>query len=948
MLIPLRRILLHSYPRSQQQYSTGSPHFMSQRKTGNTLVLVDGSYYLFRAYHAMPEHLRSPSGEPTGVIYGVINMLRKLRRDYDSAYFAVVFDPKGPTFRNELYAEYKANRPPMPEDLQVQIEPLHRLIEALGIPLLVIDDVEADDVIGTLARQATESGMHTIVSSGDKDLAQLVDDHITIINTMNSATYDEAGVREKFGVGPDQIIDYLTLVGDSIDNIPGVPKVGPKTAAKWLQQYGSLDAIIEHADEIGGKVGEYLRGSLDQLPLTRELVTLKCDVDLPFKPQDLIPAEPQQQTLRPLYEQHGFKSWLKELDSGDAPEQQVAAQEQATPRSVQSSSTNKKRNKRPADYQTILDQKQLDAWLQRMKKADVFAFDTETTSLEYMNARIVGVSFALQSGEAAYVPLGHDYPGAPEQLERDKVLKQIKPLLEKDTPAKLGHNLKYDMSVLANHDIHLQGIHYDTMLESYVLNSVASRHDMDTLADKYLGKTTIKYEEVAGKGTKQITFNQVALEEASPYAAEDADITLQLHETLWPRLEADASLKKLFETIEMPLVPVLSRMERNGVSIDADLLNTQSSELDEKMQALEREAHEEAGQAFNIGSPKQIQTILYDKMQIPVTAKTPKGQPSTAESVLEDLAASYKLPRLILDYRAMSKLRSTYTDKLPKLVNPDTGRVHTSYHQAVTATGRLSSTDPNLQNIPVRTPEGRRIRQAFVAAPGYKLLAADYSQIELRIMAHLSGDKRLLQAFADNEDIHRATASEVFDTAADKVDAEQRRAAKAINFGLIYGMSAWGLARQLGIERSAAQEYVDRYFKRYPGVKQFMDDTRAVARERGYVETVFRRRLYLPDIKARNAARRQYAERTAINAPMQGTAADIIKRAMITIDDWIRRSKLDIRMIMQVHDELVFEVAEKHTDSARKQVRKLMTGAAELSIPLEVEAGVGNNWDEAH
>jgi len=915
----------------------------------DTLVLVDGSYYLFRAYHAMPDHLTSPSGEPTGVIYGVINMLRKLRKDYDSAYFAVVFDPSGPTFRNDLYADYKANRPPMPDDLRVQIEPLQELIRALGIPLLVIDKVEADDVIGTLARQATDNSMRTIISSGDKDLAQLVDDNITIINTMNNATYDEAGVRDKFGVGPDRIVDYLTLVGDNVDNIPGVPKVGPKTAAKWLQQYGSLDSIIEHAGEIGGKVGEYLRESLDRLPLTRELVTLKCDVGLPFKPRDLVPKPPQPEILRPLYEQHGFRSWLRELDTGSAPELQVGDKPSAAATTPSSGNeAGKQAVQDGSDYQTLLEQAQLDEWLGQLQQAELFAFDTETTSLDYMAAELVGVSFALESGQAAYVPLAHDYPGAPQQLDREKVLEQLRPLLEQDTPAKLGHNLKYDMSVLARHGVDLRGIRFDTMLESYVLNSVSGRHDMDTLASHSLGKSTIKYEDVAGKGAKQITFNQVAIEDAAPYAAEDADITLQLHEALWPRLEADGKLKTLFETIEMPLLPVLSRMERYGVAIDAGLLNTQSDELEEKMQAIEHEAHNEAGQVFNIGSPKQIQTILYDKMQIPVTAKTPKGQPSTAESVLEELAADYKLPRLILDYRALSKLRSTYTDKLPKLVNSDTGRVHTSYHQAVTATGRLSSTDPNLQNIPVRTPEGRRIRQAFVAPAGYQILAADYSQIELRIMAHLSGDKGLLAAFAAGEDIHRATASEVFDVPLDQVDAEQRRAAKAINFGLIYGMSAWGLARQLGIERAAAQQYVDKYFARYPGVKQFMEDTRAAARERGYVETVFHRRLYLPDIKAKNSARRQYAERTAINAPMQGTAADIIKRAMIAIDDWIRRSKADLRMIMQVHDELVFEVAEKDIDRAGEQIRKLMTGATELSIPLEVDIGAGDNWDEAH
>ncbi len=915
----------------------------SQRKTENTLVLVDGSYYLFRAYHALPP-LTSPTGEPTHVIYGVVNMLRKLRRDYECAYFAVVFDASGTTFRNELYAEYKANRPPMPDDLRVQIEPLHRLIEALGIPLLMIDNVEADDVIGTLAKQASAAQLHTVISSGDKDLAQLVDDSITIVNTMSNSTYDIAGVRDKFGVDPDRIIDYLTLVGDSIDNIPGVPKVGPKTAAKWLDQYGSLDAIIEHAGEIGGKVGENLRNSLGQLPLSRQLVTLKCDVDLPCLLNELVPREPDQKVLKPLYQQYNFKAWLKELDAGaEAPEQTADAVTVTSDSAEPAAARHDKR-----DYQTILDQPSLEAWLQRIRRADMFALDTETTSLYYMEARIVGVSFALVSGEAAYVPLKHDYPGAPQQLDRDNVLEQLRPLLENEIPAKLGHNLKYDMSVLANHGIELQGVRYDTMLESYVLNSVASRHDMDTLADQYLGATTIKYETVAGKGAKQIRFDQVAIEDAAPYAAEDADITLQLHQTLWQRLEQDKDLKELFETMEMPLVPVLSRMERNGVAIDVDLLNIQSGELREKMQAIEREAHNEAGQVFNIGSPKQIQTILYDKMQIPVTAKTPKGQPSTAESVLEELAARYKLPRLILDYRALSKLCSTYTDKLPKLANPDTGRVHTSYHQAIAATGRLSSSEPNLQNIPIRTPEGRRIRQALYPPPGTRYLDPKNTHIELRIMAHLSGDEGLLDAFAEGLDIHRATAAEVFDVTPDAVDNEQRRAAKAINFGLIYGMSAWGLGRQLGIDRGAAQQYVDRYFRRYPGVKQFMDNTRASARDRGYVETVFKRRLYLPDIRSKNANRRQYAERTAINAPMQGTAADIIKRAMLHIDEWIRRSQLDVRMVMQVHDELVFEIAAADVDSAEREIRQFMTGAADLRVPLEVETGVGNNWDEAH
>lgn len=901
----------------------------------NSLVLVDGSYYLFRAYHALPDTLTSPDGKPTNALFGVINMLRKLRKDYASAYFAVVFDASGRSFRNDLYADYKANRPPAPEDLVAQIEPLHELIRALGIPLLVIDDVEADDVIATLAATASQAGMETVISSGDKDLAQLVNDRITVINTMNHQTYDAEGVRKKFGVEPNQIVDYLALVGDSIDNIPGVPKVGPKTAAKWLQQYGSLDVIMEHADEIPGKVGDSLRASLDQLPLSRQLATLKYDVDLPLEMEALRPDEPDREQLNKLYKRWGFRSWLAE--NNDSHHEPPARQKPAP-------ATN---NADPR-YETVFDSNTLNQWLKRLNQAPLVAFDTETTSLDYMAARIVGVSFALAPGKAIYIPLAHDYAGAPAQLDCDAVLQQLKPLLEDPKRPKVGHNLKYDMSVLANHGIALAGIRYDTMLESYVLNSVASRHDMDSLAELYLKYTTTRYEDVAGKGARQIGFEQVPIEQAAPYAAEDADMTLQLHEHLWPQLEAEPGLRELFETVEMPLVPILSEMERHGVAIDAKHLKRQSSELAQQMLELEQRAYEIAGQEFNIGSPKQIQAILYDKMQIPVTAKTPKGQPSTAESVLEELAAQYELPRVILEHRALSKLKSTYTDKLPRLIDPGSGRVHTSYHQAVTATGRLSSSDPNLQNIPIRTANGRRIRQAFIAPKGYQLLAADYSQIELRIMAHLSGDQRLLQAFVDGEDIHRATASEVFDTEIDAVSDEQRRAAKAINFGLIYGMSAWGLARQLGIERSAAQDYVDRYFERYPGVKKFMDATREQARERGYVETVFKRRLYLPEIRSRNHARRQYAERTAINAPMQGTAADIIKRAMIAVAEWIHAPGHDIRMIMQVHDELVFEVASADVAAASKHIGRLMATAAELTVPLEVDIGTGGNWDEAH
>ncbi|MEX2516336.1 MAG: DNA polymerase I [Gammaproteobacteria bacterium] len=926
--------------------------------SANKLVLVDGSYYLFRAYFALP-NLTSDSGEPTGAIHGVISMLRKLRKDYPSAYFAVVFDSSGKTFRNELYAEYKANRPPAPEDLVAQIEPLHEIIRAQGVPILVIDNVEADDVIGTLATRACADGMETVISSGDKDLAQLVNDCVTVVNTMSNTTYDIDGVRDKYGVEPNQIIDYLALMGDGVDNIPGVPKVGPKTAAKWLQQYGTLEAVIKHADDIGGKVGENLRSVLEQLPLSQQLATVKCDVELDLKPRDLAPAPADNETLRRYFERFDLKTLLAELNrnTDNNPNADPAPETKNTVASTAESSTRPADNPAPAaepakaierHYSIVTTDKDFSAWLNQLEDAELFAFDTETTSLEYMQAEIVGVSFAVRAGEAAYVPFAHSNDDVSSQLDRNTVLKQLKPLLENADRNKVGHNLKYDMSVLANHGIALAGIRHDTMLESYVLNSVESRHDMDSLASRYLNETTTKYEEVAGKGSKQVSFDQVPIEIAGPYAAEDADITLRLHQTLWPQLQSLPALQSLYETVELPLVGILSRMERNGVCVDADLLHTHSHELDEKMAQLEQHAHNLAGQSFNIGSPKQIQTILYDKMQIPVTAKTPKGQPSTAESVLEELAVNYELPRVILDYRALSKLKSTYSDKLPRLIDNNTGRVHTSYHQAVTATGRLSSSDPNLQNIPIRSPEGRRIRQAFIAPPGYTLLAADYSQIELRIMAHLSGDERLLQAFDAGEDIHRATAAEVFGSKRGGVTDEQRRAAKAINFGLIYGMSAWGLGRQLGIGRNDAQSYVDEYFRRYPGVKRFMDSTRVQAREQGYVETVFKRRLYLPDIQAKNAARRQYAERTAINAPMQGTAADIIKRAMIAIDAWLAEARLDIKMIMQVHDELVFEIAEADLDAARKAIVDLMQTAAELRVPLLVEAGHGQNWDEAH
>jgi DNA polymerase-1 len=897
------------------------------------LVLVDGSSYLYRAFHAMPM-LTSSKGEPTGAAYGIANMLRRLRAELPSVYFVVVFDAPGPTFRDEIYPEYKANRPPMPDELRAQIEPIHALVEALGLPLLEVSGVEADDVIGTLARRAMDAGIEVMMSTGDKDMAQLVTPSITLANTMDGTALDPAGVEEKFGVPPERIVDYLALVGDKVDNVPGVPKVGPKTAVKWLSTYGSLDGVVEHADEIGGKVGEYLRASLEQLSLSRELVTIRVDVDLDLELEELRPRPPDVQRLRDLYARLEFKTWLAELladgaaaaagepaDAGDAP---------------------------VASYETVLDVPALDRWIRRLESADLFAFDTETTSLDYMRAEVVGVSFCVEPGEAAYVPLAHTYEGAPEQLGREVVLERLRPLLEDEGRDKVGQNLKYDMSVLARHGIALAGVRFDTMLESYVIDATGSRHDMDSLALKHLGHRTTHFDEVAGKGAAQLTFDQVEIEPASHYAAEDADVTMRLHRTLWPKLAQAARLRQLFEQIEMPLVPVLSRIERTGVRVDAGMLAEQSQDLARRMDAIIEAAHAAAGETFNLASPKQIQHILFEKHDLPVRAKTPKGQPSTAEYVLEELANEHELPRLILQHRALAKLKSTYTDALPARIDPLTGRVHTSYHQAVAATGRLSSSEPNLQNIPVRTEEGRRIRKAFVAEPGNLLLAADYSQIELRIMAHLSGDEGLLAAFAAGEDIHRATAAEVFGTAPGVVTAEQRRRAKAINFGLIYGMSAFGLARQLNIPRAEAQEYIDLYFGRYPGVKVFMDRIREQARDSGYVETVFGRRLYLPEIASRNVQRRQYAERTAINAPMQGTAADIIKQAMLRLDAWLRDSGADARMIMQVHDELVLEVAVEAVDTVREAVVKLMTGAADLSVPLLVESGIGRDWDEAH
>lgn len=908
----------------------------------HTMVLVDGSYYLFRAYHAIRD-LTNAQGEPTNAIYGVINMVQKHLTEGGPDYFAIIFDAKGKNFRNDLYAEYKANRPPMPDDLACQIQPLHDLIRAMGIPLLMIDGVEADDVIATLSRQAANSGIKTIVSTGDKDLAQMVNERIHLINTMNHLYLDPAGVEEKFGIPPERIIDYLTLIGDVSDNVPGVPKVGPKTAVKWLLQYGSLDEIIAHADEIKGKVGENLREFLPQLPLSRELITLKYDVELDFKPEDLVIAEPDNFALKEMYKRWNFRTWLSQLEEDN--EDVATKNETAIDADTRIPAPG---NSSAADYETILTTSQLDEWLNQLSSAELISIDTETTSLDYMQAEIVGISFAVSENRAAYVPLQHDYAGAPDQLSLATTLQKLKPLLEDENLKKIGQNLKYDTEVFANYQITLRGIAHDTMLESYVINSTANRHDMDSLALHYLNVETIHYEDVAGKGAKQVPFNQVSIEVAAPYAAEDADIVLKLHRVLKAELEQHVELKQVYNNIEIPLLSVLARIERNGVVIDSDMLMQQGQELKQRMQEIEIEAHNLAGETFNISSPKQIQTILYDKMELPILAKTPKGQPSTAESVLQELAEDYKLPRLILDYRGMSKLCSTYAEKLPQMVNTKTGRVHTSYHQAVAATGRLSSSNPNLQNIPIRTPEGRKIRQAFIAPTGYTMVAADYSQIELRIMAHLSGDKGLLEAFANGQDIHKTTAAEVFSVPIDKVDSDQRRAAKAINFGLIYGMSAFGLAKQLGVGRGEAQEYVELYFSRYPGVKNFMDETREQARQQGYVETVYHRRLYLPEINARNAARRQYAERTAINAPMQGTAADIIKLAMINIDGWLQKSSIDAKMIMQVHDELVFEVATAELESFIEEVNTRMTSNHDLSVPLEVDIGHGGNWDEAH
>lgn len=899
------------------------------------LILVDGSGYLFRAYHALPK-LSNSKGEATGALVGVLAMLRKLIEAHQPEYMAVVFDAPGKTFRDHIFPDYKANRPPMPEDLREQIAPLQEIIRAMGLPLLAVPGVEADDVIGTLATRAAEQGLDTLVSTGDKDMAQLVGDRVTLVNTMTDTVLDRAGVIEKFGVPPERIVDYLSLMGDSVDNIPGVPKCGPKTAARWISDFGDLDGVVSRADQIGGKVGENLRSVLDQLPLSRELTTIRRDVQLDLGPKDLKPSPPEIETLKGWYRRIESKRLLSTLDGIDGGEDLGPLTKGAGSPTA-------------ARYGLILTEADLVVWLRRLESADLFAFDTETTDLDYMRAELVGCSFAVETGEAAYIPLAHDYPGVPSQLPMERVLGRLRPLLEDPQRPKVGQNLKYDMSVLARHGISLRGIAHDTMLESYVLDSTATRHDMDSLAKKYLDYDTVHFEDIAGKGAKQLRFDQIPVEPASHYAAEDADVTLRLHRTLWPRLKDTGRLARLYSEIEVPLVPVLSRMERTGVRIDPELLKGQSVELARRIHELEEQAYASAGRRFNLGSPKQIGAIFFEELRLPVVAKTPTGAPSTSESVLEQLAEEgHALPRLILEHRGLSKLRSTYTEKLRQMVNPDTGRVHTSYHQAVAATGRLSSSDPNLQNIPVRTEEGRRIRRAFIAEPGHRILAADYSQIELRIMAHLSGDERLLAAFASGQDIHRATAAEVLGIAPQEVTSEQRRSAKAVNFGLIYGMSAFGLARQLGIERGAAQGYVDLYFSRYPGVRDFMDRIRARARQEKYVETLFGRRLYLTDIDHSNQGRRAGAERTAINAPMQGSAADIIKRAMIAVDRWIETERPPLRMIMQVHDELVFEVADDALEGSVGRIRAEMEAAAELAVPLVVDIGIGDNWDQAH
>ncbi|MGN6789110.1 MAG: DNA polymerase I [Rhodanobacteraceae bacterium] len=918
------------------------------------LTLIDGSSYLYRAFHALPP-LSNAAGEPTGALFGVVNMLRATLNEKPD-YAAFVVDAPGRTFRDDLYPEYKANRAPMPDDLRAQVEPMMKIVEALGFPILRVEGVEADDVIGTLATRAAADGIEVEVSTGDKDFAQLVRPGITLVNTMSRTRMDEAGVLEKFGVPPERIIDYLALMGDSIDNIPGVVKCGPKTAAKWLGEYGSLDAVIANADRVGGKIGENLRVALAQLPLSRQLATIKTDVVLDHGPSDLLLRGRDVEALRGLYARYEFRQALAELDkqsAGPDDSKTVVIPGPAAGRSAESAIVADERagSRAPGPaprYELVTTREQLGAWLAKLRNADLIAFDTETTSLDPMQAHLVGLSFSVEAGEACYIPVGHDYPGAPKQLGLDETLAALKPILEDPARPKVGQHAKYDCNVLSNYGITVRGVAFDTMLESYVLNATANRHDMDTLARRWLDHDTIHYEDVAGKGAKQIPFSQVDLDTARDYAAEDADVTLRLHRALWPQLEAQPAQRTLFTGIEMPLVPVLARMEQRGVLIDMAALRLQSQELGKRMLALQTGMQKLAGREFNVDSPKQLQALLFDELGLPAKLKTPTGQPSTNEEALEAIAGDHELPRMILDYRQLAKLRSTYTDKLPEMVNPRTGRVHTCYNQAAVATGRLSSTDPNLQNIPVRNDEGRRIREAFIAPEGWRVLAADYSQIELRIMASLSGDPGLTRAFQDDQDVHRATASEVFGVAVDEVAPEHRRVAKMINFGLMYGMSAHGLAQRLGIPRGEAAEYVQRYFDRYPGVKAFMDSTRERARRDGYVETLFGRRLYLDALRSRNAAQRAGAERAAINAPMQGTAADIIKRAMVAIDEWLGKREDDAHMLMQVHDELVFEVRADAVEAVREGVRIRMQGAAELSVPLLVDIGSGANWNEAH
>lgn len=892
------------------------------------LILVDGSSYLYRAFHALPP-LTNSRGQPTGAAFGVANMLKKLLKDYNTDSIAVIFDAKGKTFRDDLFAEYKAHRPPMPDDLQGQIEPLHKLIRALGIPLLIIEGVEADDVIGTLAHQATQQGIETIISTGDKDMAQLVNPHITLINTMTNVLMDEKGVEEKFGIPPNLIIDYLTLVGDSVDNIPGIPGVGPKTAVKWLKEYGSLEAIIQYASDIKGKVGENFRENLHKIPLSKQLTTIKTDVALQESISDLKKTEIHTEELIEILKFLEFRSWLEEVLSTTVSQGTLAVTVEK-------------------NYSIITDINDLKKWLDRLSSASFFSFDTETTSLDNLTADLVGVSFAVAPHEAAYVPVGHDYPGAPTQLDRNEVLSLLKPLLTDPNKSIIMQNAKFELGLLKKYQIDIQAKIYDTMLESYVLDSIANRHDMDTLALKYIGHKPISFEDIAGKGSKQITFNQVSVDVAGEYAAEDADVTFHLHQKLYPRLEQTPTLHKVFDRIEMPLVPVLSRMECHGVLIDGNLLKTQSDVLAKRIEKLQEKAFELAGTPFNLGSPKQLQEILFTRLKLPILQKTPTGQPSTGEEVLEELALDYPLPKVILEYRGLSKLKSTYTDRLPEQINPKTGRVHTSYHQAITATGRLSSSDPNLQNIPIRSEDGRAIRKAFIAPAGYKILAADYSQIELRIMAHVSKDPGLLKAFANDWDIHQATAAEIFGITLEEVDSDQRRHAKAINFGLMYGMSAFGLSKQINVGRDVAQKYMDVYFTRYPGVLQYMENTRQQARKNGYVQDIFGRRLYLPEINVKNVQRQRASERAAINAPLQGTSADIIKLAMIAIDHWIQTTNAPVRMIMQVHDELVFEVADEFVEEAKKQIEKFMCNVVELAVPLKIGMGLGYNWDEAH